>query len=259
MDIEEVVYQNLDVNGGVVLAENPLPKPPREPVLCAMCPDEPAQATFLCLTCSGLALCSGCQNKHLVRLKGHAAVALEKSKDMMCTKHPGKPVEFCCDSPCHELICATCVPLDHAGHQFSSLPVAAERERADLQRVTDEATVAITAEVTEATAMLNSFAAYVDSQDSLVASEGEKLMQQILQKMIEARAAIRTKSAPELQRLGRAKQATLDAAARMRSCAAVAGRLRDPEQCSDAEVYRLAPVRECEVKLRVLVGSIWSN
>ena len=30
MDIEEVVYQNLDVNGGVVLAETPLPKLPRE-------------------------------------------------------------------------------------------------------------------------------------------------------------------------------------------------------------------------------------
>ena len=243
MDIEEVVYQNLDINGGIVLAETPPPKPPREPVLCAMCPDEPAPAAFLCLLCSGLPLCLGCKNKHTVRMKGHEAVALEESKDAMCKKHPDQRVTICCDSPCHELMCATCGLLDHAGHQFSSLPAAAERERAELQRVAEEATAAITAEATEATTMLDSLMAYAASLDTLVASEGEKLIQQIMQKMTEARAAIRLKSAPELQRLGSAKERAINAASRMRSCATVAGRLRDPDKCSDAEVYRLAPVR----------------
>jgi hypothetical protein len=250
MRIEDVVETCLEVNAGIT-SEALIPQPSQESVFCAMCPDEPALAEFLCLTCSGLALCLGCKNKHLQRLKQHTAVALEESKDAMCTKHPDKRVEFCCDSPCHELICSACGLLDHAGHKFCELPKAAERERVELQRVADGAVEAAGASVTALAALLDDLLAHVAGLHGLVATEGEKLIQLVRQKMTEAHAAIDSKVAPQLQRLKKAKEAARDVAGRVCSCAAVARRVQDPERCSHAEVYRLAPVRGWKTERRV--------
>ena len=241
--IEEVVHQCLDVIGGVVVTETPPLRPPQEPIFCAMCPDELEPAAFYCLVCPGLPLCLKCKDKHIVRMKGHEAVPVEESKYAMCTKHPDKRVEICCDFPCHELICATCGLLGHAGHQFSSLSAAAERQRAELKRVADKAMEAITVSAAEAVGILDALVAYVAGLHGSVTEEGEKLIQLIQQKIAEAHVAIDTKVAPELQRLGKAKDVSRDLAGRVRSCTAVANRLRDPAGCSDAEVYQLAPVR----------------
>ena len=215
---------------------------PQQPVFCATCPDEPAAAVFYCASCSGLPLCLGCKNKHLIRMKGHMAIPVENSKDIVCPKHPDKCVEFCCYAPCHDLVCYACALLDHDGHKFCSLPDAASRERVKLQRVADEAIENAALSVDVVTALLDELLAYVDGLHGSLAVEGEKLVKLIQQKIVEAHVAIDIKMAPKLQYLEKAKNLARETAGKLRSCAAVSSRLCDPKSCSDTELYRLAPV-----------------
>ena len=142
MQIEVAIDGTMEINAGITVDR---PQDSQQAsfqavMLCAMCHDEPLPAEFVCLTCPNLGLCLGCKNKHLARMHGHGAVPLNESKDAMCTKHRDERVKFCCVDPCHELICSACVVLEHAGHKFSSLPEAAEKLRAKLERVEAEAT-----------------------------------------------------------------------------------------------------------------------
>jgi hypothetical protein len=186
----------------------------------------------------------GCKNKHLERAEHHVAVSLKESKDAMCTKHPDKRVEFCCVDPCHELIYSTCGLLEHATHKFSSLPEAAERERGELERVAEESTEAISGSLAATKKALEDCVAYIAGLHESVKAEGEKLVRLMEQRMAEAHAAIDAKMSPELHRLRKAVDAAGGVWARVRSHAAVTHRLRDPEKCSHAEVFRLSPVSE---------------
>ena len=58
--------------------------------------------------------------------------------------------------------------------------------------------------------------------------------------MAESYAAIDAMMAPELERMGQDKKAAVGVSARVRSHVAVSRRLRHPEKCSDAEVFRLS-------------------
>ena len=125
------------------MAPRVLQQPSPKPILCMMCPDECLPAEFVCITCPGIGLCLGFKNKHLERAEDYMTALVKESKDAMCTKHPHKMVEFCCVNPCHELICAACGLLEHATQKFSSLREAAERERAEIERVAEESSQAI--------------------------------------------------------------------------------------------------------------------
>ena len=242
--IEEAVHGTLDINAGITLEEPPTPQPPpANPALCATCADEPP-AEFLCVTCAALPLCLSCKDRHLTRMRGHEIVPAEESKDAMCTKHPDKRLEMCCVDPCHELICLACGLLEHTGHKFNALPDAAEKLRAELERLEAE-----TKEITDTTFAAHTKAfedcvALIARHHELVNTEGEKLIRLIEQRMAEAHAAIDAIMAPELERMGQDKKVAVGVSARVRSHAAVSRRLRDVEKCSHAEVFRLSPVSE---------------
>ena len=189
-------------------------------------------------------MCLGCKNKHVTRAKGHVIASMTESNDAMCTKHPDKRVEFCCVDPCHELICSACGLLEHATHKFSSLPEAAERERAKLERVAEESSQAISGSLAATKKALEDCVAYIAGLHESVEVEGKKLVRLMEQRMAEAHAAIDAKMSPELQRLRKAVDAAGGVWASVRSHAAVTHRLRDPEKCSHADVFRLSPVSE---------------
>ena len=236
------MYGTLDVNAGILLDEHRTPQlPPPNLVLCATCPDEPP-AEFSCITCAALSLCLSCKHRHETRRPGHQIVPVEESKDTMCMKHPNKRVEFCCVDPCHELICSACGLLEHATHKFSSLTEAAELERTTLERAEAEATATSDASSAAANKALEDCRAFAAGQKELVKGESAKLIRLIDQKTVDALASIDVIMAPELQRLVQEKKAAVGVSARVRSHAAVSRRLRDPEKCSQTEVFRLSQV-----------------
>ena len=242
--IDDAVYGTLDINAGITLDEPPTPPPPpANPTLCVNCADEPP-AEFVCVTCPALPLCLSCKDRHVTRMKGHQAVPVEESKDAMCTKHLDKRVEFCCVDPCHELICSTCGLLEHAGHKFNALPDAAEKLRAELERLEAEAKEITDTSSAAHTKAFEDCVALIAKHHELVNAEGEKLIRLIEQRMAEAHAAIDAIMGPELERMEQGKVAAVGVSARVRSHAAVSRRLRDMEKCSHAEVFRLSPVSE---------------
>ena len=207
-----------------------------------MCPEDDVPAQFICLNCGRQPLCMTCKDRHLRRMQTHVAVSLDTPSITICSKHPHNFADLCCSDPCHEIICATCGLLEHASHKFSSLPEAAERERAQLQEVANAVASATATSVLSVAESIKDLKKLVADLDTLVDQEGEKLIESVTEKMAEAHAAIKMKSAPQLQRLEQDKKVAEELDARVRSNAAVAHRLLDPEKCSDAEVYRLAPV-----------------
>ena len=235
----------MDINAGITLdAPRALEQPASEPVLCMMCPDDPLPAEFVCTTCAGIGLCLGCKNKHVTRAKGHVIASMIESNDVMCTKHRNESIKFCCVDPCHELVCSACVVLEHEGHKFSPLPEAAEKKRAELEKMEVAATETSDASLAALDKAFEDCKAYVAGKHELVQTEGGKLIRMIEQSMADAHAAIDAIMGPELQRLGQRKEAAVGVRARVRSHAAVSRRLRDPEKCSHGEVFRLSPVSE---------------
>ena len=184
----------------------------------------------------------GCKNKHVSRKQSHQVVPINESNDVMCTKHRDERIKFCCVNPCNELICSVCVLLEHEGHKFSPLPEAAEKLRAELEKVEMAATETTDASLAESNKAFEDCKAYVAGKHELVQTEGGKLIRMIEQSMAQSHAAIDAIMGPELQRLGQRKEAVVGVRARVRSHAAVSRRLRDPEKCSHAEVFRLSPV-----------------
>jgi ribulose 1,5-bisphosphate synthetase/thiazole synthase len=243
MPIEEAVVGSLDVNGGIQVDQSGDSERPsvKASTFCAMCPDEPLEAEFSCVTCSALPLCLSCKNKHMTRMKGHETVPYGESSEVMCVVHPDKKLEICCVDPCNKTICSICV-MDHAGHKFTSLSAAAERARAELEQASAESTEGADAFLADSSLQLNKHEAAVKSALDKVDAEKTKLIRQIEQRAADAKAAIVTKMAPELLRLRENKKVAGDVVGRVRSNVAVSRRLGDPDKCSHIEVFRLTPV-----------------
>jgi hypothetical protein len=244
LKIEGAVDGTMQINAGITV-DRPQDSQQASTLavaMCVMCPDDPLPAEFVCVTCPNLELCLGCKNKHVSRKQGHQVVPINESNDLMCTKHRDERIKFCCVGPCHELVCSTCVVLEHEGHKFSPLADAAEKMRAELEKVEVAATETIDASLAVLTKAFEDCKAYVTGKHELVQTEGGKLIRLIEQSMAQSHAAIDAIMGPELQRLGQRKEATVGVRARVRSHAAVSRRLRDPEKCSHAEVFRLSPV-----------------
>jgi hypothetical protein len=132
--------------------------------------------------------------------------------------------------------------MEHEGHKFSPLPEAAEKMRAELEKVEVAATETSDASLAALNKAFEECKAYVAGKHELVQTEGGKLIRMIEQSMAQSHAAIDAIMGPELQRLGQRKEAAVGVRARVRSHAAVSRRLRDAEKCSHAEVFRLSPV-----------------
>jgi hypothetical protein len=244
MPIEEAVVGSLDVNGGIQFDQSGDSERPvvNAPTFCAMCPDDPLEAEFVCTTCPALTLCLSCKNKHVTRMKGHETVACGESSDVMCDVHPDKKLEICCVDPCSKAICSTCGLLDHAGHKFSSLPAAAERARTELEQASSEATERADAFFADSNLQLEKCEAAVKGALDKVEAEKAQIMRWLEQRAADAKAAIVAKMAPELLRLRENKRVAGDVVARVRSNVAVSRRLGDPAKSSNIEAFRFTPV-----------------